>query len=233
MVRQRPGGAPTDRPRRPSYAVATGEHPGLGGPQIDGLSAAWGSRGGGQESWDGIRRLVGRFISSADGTDREIAWHHLVMAVGNFERQGGTRIHVRLPDEVEPGDAPAARRSPTSEWAIRRAGFSGPGRSTPRGCTTWSPGQLRPGETRADQSSDPPRVGRCHGRDGRAHDGGPEGGGEPRSPPADARQVGEHGDDALGQHDRLEEPHQARDVHVHAGWQSSSVRLNSSVHSIA
>ena len=63
------------------------ELPGLDSVSIDRLAASW-SDGG---LWQDVQWLAQRFWN-ADGTDRLVAWHHLVMAVGNFKRQRGRRL---------------------------------------------------------------------------------------------------------------------------------------------
>lgn len=77
--------------------------PGLDHRAIDTLSAAWDPRGDGHELWSDIRRLVCRFGSAPAGLERTLAWHHLVMAVGNFKRQGGYRLR---PASLDPLDSP-------------------------------------------------------------------------------------------------------------------------------
>jgi hypothetical protein len=64
-----------------------GELPGLDAKTLDRLSESWDDGG----LWKDIRFLADRFWSGPD-TDRVMAWHHLVFAVGNFKRQGGTRL---------------------------------------------------------------------------------------------------------------------------------------------
>lgn len=65
--------------------------PGLTAEAIEMLAGKWGGSGG-AELWDDIRRLVTAYDRAAP-TDRTRAWHHLVMAVGNFKRDGGRRLH--------------------------------------------------------------------------------------------------------------------------------------------
>jgi hypothetical protein len=75
--------------------------PDLDGGAIDRLSATWGDDG----LWRDIEHLAGRFWL-ADDRDRSIAWHHLVMAVGNFKRQRGRRLRpylgFQLADDGQP-----------------------------------------------------------------------------------------------------------------------------------
>jgi hypothetical protein len=42
--------------------------------------------------WDDIAWLALRIWEPADDDERRLRWHHLVMAVGNFKRQGGRRL---------------------------------------------------------------------------------------------------------------------------------------------
>jgi hypothetical protein len=52
------------------------------------LGASW-SDGG---LWDDIAFLAQRTWEAGDDDERRMRWHHLVMAVGNFKRQGGRRL---------------------------------------------------------------------------------------------------------------------------------------------
>ncbi|MGZ7023302.1 MAG: hypothetical protein ACXVJ3_18870, partial [Ilumatobacteraceae bacterium] len=76
--------------------------PGLDCVAIDRLSMGW-SDGG---LWHDIEWLAGRFWS-ADGRNRTIAWHHLVLAVGNFKRQPGRRLRPALDAQLDYNPPPA------------------------------------------------------------------------------------------------------------------------------
>lgn len=54
----------------------------------------WGGAFGvdGKALWADSARLAARFWATPEGHNRQVAWHHLLMAVGNFKRQ--TPIHV-------------------------------------------------------------------------------------------------------------------------------------------
>lgn len=68
---------------------------GLPRGRIQALAGAW-SDGG---LWDDIVWLALLARASADDQERRMRWHHLVMAFGNFKRQGGRRLR---PDPVSP-----------------------------------------------------------------------------------------------------------------------------------
>ena len=58
---------------------------------IDALSAQFSPPG--DELWGDIRCLAGQFTAASPGSnDWTTRWHHFVLAVGNFKRQGGTRL---------------------------------------------------------------------------------------------------------------------------------------------
>lgn len=65
--------------------------PGLEASAISGLFETW-SDGG---LWADVNWLADRFWAS-EKDDRLVAWHHLVMAVGNFKRQRGRRLQPPL-----------------------------------------------------------------------------------------------------------------------------------------
>jgi len=69
---------------------------------IDALSAQF--LPAGAELWDDIRYLAGQFTAAAPGSnDWIVTWHHLVLAIGNFKRQGGTRLFpAPLPRSTAP-----------------------------------------------------------------------------------------------------------------------------------
>lgn len=61
--------------------------PGLDGHAIESLATSWDDGG----LWADIRWLAERFLTAGD-SDAFLAWHHLVLAVGNFKRQRGRRL---------------------------------------------------------------------------------------------------------------------------------------------
>jgi hypothetical protein len=44
--------------------------------------------------WDDILWLALLARAATDDSERRMRWHHLVMAVGNFKRQGGRRLRA-------------------------------------------------------------------------------------------------------------------------------------------
>lgn len=73
--------------------------------QLRTLSSGW-SDGG---LWDNIRWLAQRFWDTPQSSqDERVAWHHLVMAIGNFKRQSGRRLH---PAQLHALEEVAASRS--------------------------------------------------------------------------------------------------------------------------
>lgn len=62
--------------------------PGLSARQARSLAERWNDDG----LWEDIAWLADRFWS-APHDDATVPWHHLVMAVGNFKRQRGRRLH--------------------------------------------------------------------------------------------------------------------------------------------
>lgn len=68
--------------------------PGLAAEDVRRLSESWDDGG----LWNDILWLADRFVAS-EGELRSVAWHHLVMAVGNFKRQAGRRLRpLKLAD---------------------------------------------------------------------------------------------------------------------------------------
>lgn len=56
--------------------------------------------------WDDIAWLALRTWEAPDDEERRLRWHHLVMAVGNFKRQGGRRLRpVQLASVLAFGSA--------------------------------------------------------------------------------------------------------------------------------
>lgn len=58
---------------------------------IDKLSGEWG-HGSWRAAWSDIEFLADRFlrVEREGSAERDLAWHHLLMAVGNFKRSAGT-----------------------------------------------------------------------------------------------------------------------------------------------
>jgi hypothetical protein len=95
------------------------------------LGEAW-SDGG---LWEDILWLSLLVWSATDGKDRLSSWHHLVMAVGNFKRQGGRRLqparlspveHLRFdPTSAEyevPGSGHVLHRDEPDSWVLKLKG---------------------------------------------------------------------------------------------------------------
>lgn len=70
---------------------------------VDALCGEWRDAG----RWEEIRALADRVWSSGN-TDLSIRWSHLVLACGNFKRQGGTRL---VPLSGMRGTGAASRRT--------------------------------------------------------------------------------------------------------------------------
>jgi hypothetical protein len=54
--------------------------------------------------WDDIAWLADRAWAAPDDDERQVRWHHLVMAIGNFKRQNGRRLR---PARIAPAHATA------------------------------------------------------------------------------------------------------------------------------
>lgn len=72
-------------------------------PRVVALATSFGSAG--RELWEDIRRLSVRFDTARGTLERNVAWHHLVMSVGNFKRQGGYRLQPVALDDLPMGVA--------------------------------------------------------------------------------------------------------------------------------
>ncbi len=59
----------------------------------------WASRWTDTGLWDEVLLLANRVWVASSSSDQALAWHHLLLAVGNFKRQGGRRIRpaIELP----------------------------------------------------------------------------------------------------------------------------------------
>lgn len=85
--------------------------------QIQKLSDEWGKRGLWHRAWRDIDVLVERFLACDPG-DRSAAtsaWHHLLMAVGNFKRSAGLILPDRLQSPSAIGDRPEVIAFPAGD----------------------------------------------------------------------------------------------------------------------
>ncbi|MDQ6726506.1 MAG: hypothetical protein M3066_10135 [Actinomycetota bacterium] len=80
----------------------------LGADQIARCRVDFGAKNDDCEMWTDCEQLAARFWSFSDGPDRETAWHHLLLSVGNFKRQTPIR-RTHLPASLR--EVPAARAS--------------------------------------------------------------------------------------------------------------------------
>lgn len=118
--------------------------------QAERFAGTWNDTG----LWQDVIYLAERFWDSVaeDTAEREIRWHHLLMAIGNFKRQGGTRLLDPLLERQ-----PTRRDRPTSfvahgqlrvsvdtpgSWRALERGTRGLGRAT----TTTLLSALWPGD---------------------------------------------------------------------------------------
>src|SRR5438105_11028591 len=62
--------------------------PGLTSAALERFGRDWNDGG----LWDDVLFLAARVWSASEDRMRLISWHHLVLAVGNFRRQGGRRL---------------------------------------------------------------------------------------------------------------------------------------------
>ena len=112
-----------------------GPIPGLDAVRIRQWAAIWGDGG----LWEDVLRLSGHFWAATGDSDRLLAGHHLVLAIGNFKRQPGRRVRPatltsvkRLPTGVErrisvPLDAGelTLRRDDPRTWSALSVGLPG------------------------------------------------------------------------------------------------------------
>lgn len=73
--------------------------------------------------WVDIEKLATRFVSLAPGggADAAVAWHHFVLAVGNFKRQAPIHPALgRIDVANDGGDAPEVLRVPETFGTLRR-----------------------------------------------------------------------------------------------------------------
>jgi hypothetical protein len=84
---------------------------GVPAERIRALGETWDDGG----LWDDILWLALLARAATDNSERRMRWHHLVMAVGNFKRQGGRRLR---PSRISPADKFA--------YAARADHFNGP-----------------------------------------------------------------------------------------------------------
>ncbi|HZT66507.1 MAG TPA: hypothetical protein VFA11_12025 [Acidimicrobiales bacterium] len=98
------------------------------------LGARWADGG----LWSDIEALAARAWAAPDGPERYLAWHHLLMAVGNFKRQPGRRVypaplpavlHVRPPRSPSfavPGTGHVVAEEDEASWTLRIHGLGVP-----------------------------------------------------------------------------------------------------------
>ncbi len=81
--------------------------PGLNAEAAHRLSASWDDGG----LWNDICWLAERFLASDESNARAVAWHHLVLAIGNFKRPTGRRLR---PAHLSPRPSgSSSERAPT------------------------------------------------------------------------------------------------------------------------
>src|SRR5260370_39984236 len=70
----------------------------LAGVQVTRLAANWVLTGHWRQAWSDIERLAQRFLECDpdENAMATLAWHHLLLAVGNFKRRGGLIVPARL-----------------------------------------------------------------------------------------------------------------------------------------
>lgn len=71
------------------FSVTESELPGLTPAKAGALARTWEDGG----LWEDTLWLSQRFWGANSADEEAIAWHHLVLAVGNFKRQNGRRLH--------------------------------------------------------------------------------------------------------------------------------------------
>jgi len=81
--------------------------------RVRALANSW-SDGG---LWDDILWLALQAWSASGENERRMRWHHLVMAVGNFKRQGGRRLR---PTRISPASNLSFDIRPNQFWAPDR-----------------------------------------------------------------------------------------------------------------
>lgn len=76
-------------------AAATGPLDGVIAERVGRWASRWTDTG----LWDEVLLLANRVWAAPSSSDQALAWHHLLLAVGNFKRQGGRRIRpaIELP----------------------------------------------------------------------------------------------------------------------------------------
>ena len=80
------------------------EIPGLTPPRATALAGSWDDGG----LWEDVLWLSQQFWGANDTDEALLAWHHLVLAVGNFKRQTGRRLRPSRLNNIP--QAAAARR---------------------------------------------------------------------------------------------------------------------------
>lgn len=80
----------------------------LAGAQVTRLAASWVSAGHWRQAWPDIEILAQRFLEGNPDENgmATLAWHHLLLAVGNFKRRGGLIVPARLGNPGTVGTCP-------------------------------------------------------------------------------------------------------------------------------
>lgn len=113
--------------------------PGLDAARIEAFADHWEDQG----LWEDVQIIARRLWAAEDEVERAWVWHHLVMAVGNFKRDGGRRLHpVRLaandsaPDVaagdtlIVPGSRTALAAERPDSWSELKRVLPGAGTAT-------------------------------------------------------------------------------------------------------
>jgi hypothetical protein len=76
--------------------------------QVTRLTRNWGAAGHWRQAWSDIAILAQRFLECSAGDRMTATWarHHLLMAAGNFKRQGGLIVRLRSHPWAETVSAP-------------------------------------------------------------------------------------------------------------------------------
>lgn len=85
--------------------------PGLDKFAVSRFAAGWSDEG----LWDDIALLADAFWFADGDSERRYRWHHLVLAVGNFKREGGRRIR---PGRLTGPALPAAAATPLAHFSV-------------------------------------------------------------------------------------------------------------------
>lgn len=135
--------------RIPMSRIVPGVLP-LAGVQVTRLATSWVSAGHWRQAWSDIEILAQRFLEGDPDENgmATLAWHHLLLAVGNFKRRGGLIVPARLrspravgtcPDEITiPGAAGELARLACEESATWPRLTETPGLGVPTATTVLS-----------------------------------------------------------------------------------------------